>query len=143
MKWIHLISVMTFVFLVFFSTVLTSVKLRHYEKATKFEKISLLFWQNSCFYSVASKQVGDFFKFLWPSQKSWTLRERKSWINWNKGLVDPCRSNKLCIDWDTMERYTCLYQMGFLGNKFKLLPKIPFGKDECTIQPYPGCYTAH
>ena len=28
-------------------------------------------WQNSCFYSVASKQEGDFFKFLWPSQKSW------------------------------------------------------------------------
>ena len=49
------------------------LKLRHYEKATKFEKISHLFWQNSCFYSVVSKQVGDFFKFLWPSQKSWTL----------------------------------------------------------------------
>ena len=43
------------------------VKLRHYEKATKLEKkISFLFWQNSCFYSVASKQVRDFFKFLWP-----------------------------------------------------------------------------
>ena len=40
------------------------VKLRHYEKATKFEKISHLFWRNSCFYSVASKQVGDFFKFF-------------------------------------------------------------------------------
>ena len=25
------------------------------------------------FCSVASKQVGDFFKFLWPVQKSWTL----------------------------------------------------------------------
>ena len=30
----------------------------------------------SCFYSVASKQVGDFFKFLWSSQKSWTLTEK-------------------------------------------------------------------
>ena len=49
-------------------------KLRYYEKATKFENISHLFWQNSCFYSVTSKQVGDFFKFLWPFQKSWTLQ---------------------------------------------------------------------
>ena len=24
-------------------------------------------------YSVTSKQVGDFFKFLWPFQKTWTL----------------------------------------------------------------------
>ena len=44
-------------------------KLRYYEMATKFEKIS-----HSCFYSVASKQVGYFFKFLWPFQKSWTLK---------------------------------------------------------------------
>ena len=49
------------------------LKSRHYKKATKFEKISHLFWQNSCFYSVASKQEGDFFKFFWPSQKNWTL----------------------------------------------------------------------
>ena len=33
------------------------------------EKISHLFWDNRCFYSVVSKQVGDFFKFLWLSQK--------------------------------------------------------------------------
>ena len=46
------------------------LKLRHYQKATKLEKISHLFWQNSCFYLVASKQMGDFFKFLWPSQKT-------------------------------------------------------------------------
>ena len=51
------------------------IKLRHYEKATKFEKITHLFWQNSCFYSAPSKQVGDFFKFLWTFQKSWTLIE--------------------------------------------------------------------
>ena len=38
------------------------VKLRHYEKATKLEKkISFLFWQNSCFYSVASKEVFQIF----------------------------------------------------------------------------------
>ena len=42
------------------------VKLKH-------EKASHLFWRNSCLYSVGSKQVGDFFKFLWPFQKSWTL----------------------------------------------------------------------
>ena len=49
---------------------LAEIKLRHYEKATKLEKISHLLWQNSCFYSVVSKQVGDFFEFLWSSQKS-------------------------------------------------------------------------
>ena len=49
------------------------VKLRHYEKSVKFEKISHLFWQNSCFYSVASKQPGNFSNFLWPFYKSWTL----------------------------------------------------------------------
>ena len=49
------------------------LNLRRYEKATKFEKISHLFWQNGCFYSVASKQVGYFFNFVWPFQKSWTL----------------------------------------------------------------------
>ena len=32
--------------------------------AKKFEKISHLFW----------KQVGDFFKFLWAFQNSWTLK---------------------------------------------------------------------
>ena len=52
----------------------TILKLRHYEKVTKYEKISHLFWQNNCFYSVVSKQVGDFFKFLWPFQKNWTLK---------------------------------------------------------------------
>ena len=50
------------------------VKASFSEKATKFEKISHLFWQNSWFYSVVSKQVKDFFKFLWPFQKSWTLQ---------------------------------------------------------------------
>ena len=32
-----------------------------------------LFWQNICFYSVVSKQLGDFFKILWSFQKSRTL----------------------------------------------------------------------
>ena len=36
-------------------------------------KISCLFWQNNCFYSVVSKQVEDVFKFWWPFQKSSTL----------------------------------------------------------------------
>ena len=35
---------------------INQVKLRHFEKAKKFEKISRLFWQSSCFYSVVSKQ---------------------------------------------------------------------------------------
>ena len=73
---------------VHFLSDLKIVKFRYYEKATKFEKIFHLFWQNSCFYSVASKQVGDFFKFLWPFQKSWTLhtlvwipdQKFKSWM---------------------------------------------------------------
>ena len=43
------------------------LKLRYYEKATKFEKKFYRFWQNIFFYSVESKQVGDFFNFwgLW------------------------------------------------------------------------------
>ena len=52
-----------------YSFELAEIKLRHYEKATKLEKIYHLVWQNSCFYSVVSKQVGFFFKFLCPSQK--------------------------------------------------------------------------
>ena len=51
------------------------LKFRYYERATKFEKISHLFWQNKCFHSVVSKQVEYFFKFLWPFQKSWTLKQ--------------------------------------------------------------------
>ena len=42
----------------------TLIKLRQWEKPTKFEKISHLFWQNSCLYSVASEEVGDFFNSL-------------------------------------------------------------------------------
>ena len=40
------------------------LKFRHYEKATKFEKISHLFWQNSYFYSVGSKKVAYFFFWI-------------------------------------------------------------------------------
>ena len=62
MKLIHRISALTFVFLGLFSTVLTCVKLRHCEKATKFEKKIqpvLMFTQY-----VVSKQVGDFFQIF-------------------------------------------------------------------------------
>ena len=52
------------------------IKLRHYEKATKFETISHLCWQNSCLY-FSSKQEDFFFKVLWPFQKSWTLTMNK------------------------------------------------------------------
>ena len=52
------------------------IKLRHYEKATKFEKISHLFWQNSCFYTVTSKQVEDFFSnFCGPLRKAELYRK--------------------------------------------------------------------
>ena len=64
------------------------LKLRYYEKATKIWKISHLFWQNSG----VSKQVGDFFKFLLPFQKKWTLTQQwllyqlnsgfKIWVKW-------------------------------------------------------------
>ena len=40
------------------------VKLRHYEKATKFEKISPLVLAKQWFFTAAPKQEGDFFKFL-------------------------------------------------------------------------------
>ena len=49
------------------------VKLRHCEKATKFEKISLLLWHLLSKSAALSKQEGDFCKFLWPFQKNWTL----------------------------------------------------------------------
>ena len=48
----------------FFWSGIWSLKFRYYEEATKFEKISNLFWQNSCFYSVGSKQVADFFQIF-------------------------------------------------------------------------------
>ena len=38
-------------------------------------------WQKSWFYSVASKQVVDFFKFLWPFQKSLTLMAKGQLIS--------------------------------------------------------------
>ena len=46
-----------------------SVKLRHSEKATKFEKISHLFWR----YCVNVKTSGRFFQILRPYQKTSTL----------------------------------------------------------------------
>ena len=39
------------------------IKFRYFEKATKFEKNLPLVLTKQLFYSVASKQVGDFFKF--------------------------------------------------------------------------------
>ena len=57
----------------FFNLICIVVKLRHCEKATKFEKITLLFWRLLSKSADLSKQEGDFLKFLWPFQKSWTL----------------------------------------------------------------------
>ena len=50
------------------------LKLRHFEKAAKLKKISLLFWRLLSKSADLSKQVGDFFKFLWPFQKAELLR---------------------------------------------------------------------
>ena len=73
---------------IIFRTIRIKVKFTYYVKATKFEKISHLFWQNSCVDSVASKQVGDFSKWLWPFQKSWTLMYvfTKCRFSWQKIL---------------------------------------------------------
>ena len=43
-------------------TAVEQVKLRRYEQPQNWKKIAHLFWQNSCFYSVVSKQMGDFFQ---------------------------------------------------------------------------------
>ena len=40
------------------------LKFRNYEKATKFEKISNFFWQNSCFNSGVVKTSGNFFQIF-------------------------------------------------------------------------------
>ena len=42
----------------------------------KFEKISHFFWT----YKVASSKLGDFFKFLWPSQSIWILINVIPWL---------------------------------------------------------------
>ena len=47
----------------------SGIKFRFSEKATKFEKISHLFWH----LQVTSKQVGDFFQILQPSQNILTV----------------------------------------------------------------------
>ena len=49
------------------------IKLRHCEKATKFETIFFLFWRLLSKSADLSKQEEDCFKFLLPFQKSWTL----------------------------------------------------------------------
>ena len=68
------------------------------------KEISDLFWQNSGFYSVVSKQVGDFFKFSCPFQKSWTLTLSTN-IVLNLQCKDLIISNlRYCI---------CLYWLGF------------------------------
>ena len=58
------------------------------------KKISHLYRQNRCFYSVASNQVGDFFKCLCPFQKNWTFNTVlhiqsliKKRVDWTFGLL--------------------------------------------------------
>ena len=51
------------------------IKLRHYEKATKSEKNVPLVLTKQLFLLSSVKTSGIFFfKFLWPSQKNWTLQ---------------------------------------------------------------------
>ena len=77
MQWCRFFDFQSFFFcyLTLFCRFLGTLKLRHYEKAKKFEKkvSHVIVLTKHCFYSVSSKQVGDFFKFLWPSKKSSTL----------------------------------------------------------------------
>ena len=40
---------------------------------------------------LASKQVGDFFKFLWPFQKSWTLKLCSNMAFLSVVLLDDCK----------------------------------------------------
>ena len=51
------------------------IKFIYSEKATKFEKIFLLFWRLLSKSANLSKKEEDFLKFLWPFQKSWTLQK--------------------------------------------------------------------
>ena len=60
-----------------------NLKLRYYKKDAKFEKISYRFWQNSCFYSVVSKQAGYFFQIFVAFSENWTLKKMsQSWYVW-------------------------------------------------------------
>ena len=50
-----------------------TLKLRHYGKATKFEKNLPPVLTKQLFLLSSVKTSGRFFQFFWPSQKSWTL----------------------------------------------------------------------
>ena len=42
--------------------------------------------KNLCFYSITSKQAGEFFRFLCPFQKSWTQNWKLRYLHLNKKL---------------------------------------------------------
>ena len=70
-------------------------KLRHHEKATKLEKNLQPVLTKQLFYSVVSKQVGDFFKFLCLFQKSWALIKESLQVVLNSMLLSVFSSKKL------------------------------------------------
>ena len=59
----------------FILSILGNIKVKTLWEGQKiWKKVShVIVLTKHCFYSVSSKQVGDFFKFLWPSKKSSTL----------------------------------------------------------------------
>ena len=71
----------------FAAPLLLLLKLRHCEKVTKFEKISLLFWRLLRKSADLLKQEGDFYKSFWPWQKNWTLLKSSQCGARTTGLV--------------------------------------------------------
>ena len=69
----------------------------YFEKAIEFEKIFHLCWQNSCFYSVASKQVEDFFQIFVAFSKKldFKLKTNMYMLHWAQNFewADTVRIN--------------------------------------------------
>ena len=94
----------------FAAPLLLLLKLRHCEKATKFEKISLLFWRLLRKSADLLKQEGDFYKSFWPWQKNWTLLKSSQCGARTTGLV----------------LYLIIHE--FLGEVFYFFPKMSHPK---------------
>ena len=122
------------------------IKLRHYEKATKFEKISHLFWQNSCFYSVASKQVGDFFLIFVAFSKKLNFMNKfcdfGAWVNTASQYFSWCvikssSRSKFNDSWDltaTIAHSYILTKLSGTSSSVSLL-QLSFSKKSITICP--------
>ena len=57
------------------SYLMHTVKVKTLWEGHKFKKISSLFWQNSCFHSIVSKQVLDFSKFFLDFSENLDFKE--------------------------------------------------------------------